>query len=72
MPYAQKRRLEQEKELENEASKCKKIKSFFTRSSHEARNEACKKKDPPNTAHYWKKLETLLPEVLLPHQTRLF
>ena len=35
MPYAAKQRLENEKKLKEEASKCKKINSFFTRKSSE-------------------------------------
>ena len=39
MPYAAKRRLENEKKLKEQASKCKKINSFFTRRSSEKGEE---------------------------------
>ena len=41
MPYVAKRRLENEKTLKKEASKCKKINSFFTKSSWKTRGETC-------------------------------
>jgi hypothetical protein len=43
MPYAAKRRLEKEKKLKKEASKCQKINTFFTKRSS---GEACEKGDP--------------------------
>ena len=46
MPYVAKRRLENEKTLKKEASKCKKINSFFTKSSWETRGEECGEGDP--------------------------
>ena len=50
MPYAAKRRLENEKKLKKEASKiskCKKVNSFFTKSSTgETRGETCGEGDP--------------------------
>ena len=46
MPYAAKRSLENEKKLKHEASKCKKINLFFTKSSGETRGEARGEGDP--------------------------
>ena len=46
MPYAAKRRLENEQKLKKEASKCKKINSFFIKSSWETRGEVCGEGDP--------------------------
>ena len=43
MPYAAKRRLEKEKKLKKEASKCQKINTFFTKRSS---GEECEKGDP--------------------------
>ena len=72
MPYAAKRKLENEKKLKKEASKCKKINSFLTKSSWETRGETCGK-ETLASAHPWKKLGTLLLQVVSPqHLNRLF
>ena len=67
MPYAAKRRLENEKKFKKEASKCQKINSFFAKRSS---GEACEK-GHPSLSPSLEELATLLLRVLSPDLAQL-